>query len=385
MNPWRVAGGGLAATFIGNGLGRFAYTPLIPVLIAAGWFSPAEASYLAAANLAGYLVGALLADRLSRALTGTDPIRLAAAATALSLLACAWPLGFAWYAGWRFLAGVTGGVLMVLAVPVVLAVTPPRRRGRAAGMVITGIGVGITASGVIIPALAPGGPRIVWLALAATAATLTAYIWFAIPRERIDLAATAPPARRIPPAVWPLLAAYGCDAVGFIPHTVFWIDFIARALGHGLSMGGTHWIVFGGGVVIGPLLCGFFADRFGLGLAFLLSLLVKAAAVGLPLVSTHPVALFTSSVVVGMLVSGSTALCSAWVAELAGLANHRRIWGWMTGAFGVALASGAWALSYIFALTAAYAPLFAIGAGSLIAGVALAAVALRLQASSDSR
>ena len=53
---WTVAGGGLAATLIGNGIGRFAYTPLIPALIAAGWFSPAEAVYLAAANLAGYLV-----------------------------------------------------------------------------------------------------------------------------------------------------------------------------------------------------------------------------------------------------------------------------------------------------------------------------------------
>lgn len=385
MTAWRVASGGLAATFIGNGLGRFAYTPLIPVLIAAGWFSPAEASYLAAANLAGYLVGALLADRLSRALTGTDAIRLAAAATAVSLLACGWQLGFVWYAGWRFLAGVTGGVLMVLAVPVVLAVTPPQRHGRAAGIVITGIGVGIVASGVIIPALADGGPRIVWLALAATALALTAYIWLAIPRERINLAAAKTPAQRIPPAVWPLLAAYGCDAIGFIPHTVFWIDFISRALGHGLSVGGTHWIVFGGGVVIGPLLCGAFADRYGLGIAFLVSMLVKAAAVSLPLLSTHPVALFASSLVVGMLVSGSTSLCSAWVAELAGLANHRRVWGWMTGAFGIALALGAWALSHIFALTSTYAPLFAIGAGSLVAGAALAVLALRLRPSSDSR
>lgn len=381
MESWRVATGGLAATFIGNGLGRFAYTPLIPVLIAAGWFAPAEASYLAAANLAGYLVGALLADRLSRALSGTGAIRLAAAVTAVSLLACGWHLGFAWYAGWRFLAGVTGGVLMVLAVPVVLAVTAPQRRGVAAGVVITGIGVGITASGLIIPALAPAGPRAIWLALAASAAALTAYIWFALPRERIGAAATAAPAPRLPSAVWPLLAAYGCDAIGFIPHTVFWIDFIARALGHGLSMGGTQWIVFGGGVVIGPLLCGAFADRYGLGLAFLLSMAIKAAGVGLPLISTHPVALLASSLVVGMLVSGSTSLCSAWTAELVGMADHRRVWGWMTGGFGLALAGGAWALSYIFALTHAYTPMFAIGAGALVVGVMLSAVALRLRRS----
>ena len=382
MSPWRVASGGLAATLIGNGLGRFAYTPLIPVLIAAGWFAPAEASYLAAANLAGYLVGALIADRLSRLLGGTGAIRLAAAATAVSLLACGWNLGFVWYAGWRFLAGVTGGVLMVLAVPVVLAVTAPERRGRAAGVVITGIGLGITASGLLIPALAAAGPRAIWLALAAAAAALTAYIWFVIPRERIAVATAATAAPRLPRAVWPLLAAYGCDAIGFIPHTVFWIDFIARALGHGLATGGTHWIVFGCSVVVGPLLCGLFADRYGLGLAFLLSMLVKAAGVGLPLLSTHPVALFASSVVVGLLVSGSTSLCSAWTAELVGIDSHRRVWGWMTGAFGVALAGGAWLLSHIFALTHAYAPLFAIGAGALLVGVALSGLALRLRSDS---
>ena len=51
---------GLCAVLVGIGLARFAYTPLIPALIAAQWFTAAEAAYLGAANLAGYLAGALL-------------------------------------------------------------------------------------------------------------------------------------------------------------------------------------------------------------------------------------------------------------------------------------------------------------------------------------
>jgi MFS family permease len=121
---WPAAVAGLAATLIGNGLGRFAYTPLIPALIAAGWFAPAEAVYLAAANLAGYLVGAMGARRLAVATSSTFGARAAMVATVASLIACAFPLGFAWYGVWRFIAGVTGGVLMVLAVPMVLGATP---------------------------------------------------------------------------------------------------------------------------------------------------------------------------------------------------------------------------------------------------------------------
>src|SRR5229473_7617841 len=61
---WLSAAAGLCASLVGLGLARFAYTPLIPALIAAKWFSPAEAGYLGAANLAGYLAGALVAREL---------------------------------------------------------------------------------------------------------------------------------------------------------------------------------------------------------------------------------------------------------------------------------------------------------------------------------
>src|SRR5919206_54394 len=60
----------LSANLIGIGLARFGYTPLIPALIAAGWFAPSAAVYLGAANLAGYLAGALGA-RWIAARTGT--------------------------------------------------------------------------------------------------------------------------------------------------------------------------------------------------------------------------------------------------------------------------------------------------------------------------
>ncbi|BBK29523.1 putative MFS family arabinose efflux permease [Stella humosa] len=376
---WTVAAGGLAATLIGNGIGRFAYTPLIPALIAAGWFSPADAVYLAAANLAGYLAGALGAARLAQAMTGTLAIRLAAVATMASLAACAWPLGFAWYAGWRFLAGVTGGVLMVLAVPAVLALTPPARRGRAAGVVITGVGLGMAIAGAVVPAIAQIGLTFVWLTLAAAVLLLTICVWVTIPPDAPIPAVARTGAGRLSPALRLLLAAYACDALGFIPHTVFWVDYIARGLGRGLETGGAFWIVFGLGAACGPFLAGTVADRAGLGRTFAAGMALKAAGVALPLVWSAPVGLLVSSIIVGALVSGTTTLCSAWVAEQAGMTAHRRVWGWMTSAFAVAQAGGAWGMSYLFATAGSHRPLFLIGAVALAGGAALALASARSQ------
>src|SRR5882724_11099955 len=94
-NPWRATLAGLCASFVGIGLARFAYTPLIPALIAAHWFLPAEAAYLGAANLAGYLAGAVLARQLVARAPARRLLPVTMAVTTLSLFACAAPLGFA--------------------------------------------------------------------------------------------------------------------------------------------------------------------------------------------------------------------------------------------------------------------------------------------------
>src|SRR5947209_16736662 len=52
--------GGVLALAAAMGIGRFAYTPILPAMEAAAHLDTAQAGLLAAANYAGYLVGALL-------------------------------------------------------------------------------------------------------------------------------------------------------------------------------------------------------------------------------------------------------------------------------------------------------------------------------------
>lgn len=64
---------GLCTSLVSIGLGRFAYTPLLPALIDHKWFSADNAAYLGAANLAGYLLGVLGAEAL-RGRFGARPV-----------------------------------------------------------------------------------------------------------------------------------------------------------------------------------------------------------------------------------------------------------------------------------------------------------------------
>jgi predicted MFS family arabinose efflux permease len=370
---------GLAALLVGIGLARFAYTPLIPALVEAGWFTAPAAAYLGAANLAGYFAGALLAHRLGRSWPAPAVLRAAMAATTVSLLACAWPAGFAWFFVWRFAAGFTGAVLMVLAAPLILAGTPLGQRGRISGIIFTGVGLGIAASGTLVPALAGAGVAAVWIGLAASAALLTGLAWRhwpARPAPAPDPASAAPAVR----AGWPialLLLAYGLDAVGFVPHTVFFVDYIARELGQGLAAGGATWVAFGLGAAAGPFLVGIAADRLGFATSLVIGLALKAVAVGLPALWPTPAALVVSAVLVGALVPGIVVLASGRAAELAGPGGHGQVWGWLTATFAAAQTAAAWGMSYLFAVTGTYRPLFALACGALALATLAALIEVR--------
>jgi MFS family permease len=195
---WRATVAGLCASLVGIGLARFAYTPLIPVLIRAGWFSPAQAAYLGAANFAGYLLGAVAARWLARVLPPRPLLRGMMVLASLAFLACSTPVWVAWFFVWRFLAGAAGGVLMVLAAPSILPFVPTHRRGITIGAIFTGVGLGIAASGTLIPLLLKLGVGAVWLGLGGLSAVLTVLSWGGFPRAAppVPAAASASPCSR---------------------------------------------------------------------------------------------------------------------------------------------------------------------------------------------
>jgi predicted MFS family arabinose efflux permease len=365
---WPAAWPDLCATLVGVGIGRFSYTPLIPFLIASGVVSESEAAYLGAAGVLGYLIGASLAARVAIRFGMTDSVRAAFILAVLSLAACAPQLGFWWFLPWRVLSGIAGAILMVLGPSLMLIRTVAGERGRAGGLIYTGVGLGAVIGSLVVAPLAALTSAYAWgaLAIAAAVATLVSWRgWHGGPSlaRRSPAVATARgvPGRLGLPLLC-LIGAFAADGAGFVPHTIFWVDFITRELALGAASGFFNWLLFGIGAIAGPYAPGLIGDRLGLGAALVLVFAVKALVVALPTVTAAPPLLWLSSLVVGALSPGIATLISARVSQLVEPARQAPVWALATLLFSLAQAGSAYAMSFAFAQSGSYRPLYAAGA-----------------------
>ncbi|WP_191057649.1 YbfB/YjiJ family MFS transporter, partial [Geminicoccus harenae] len=179
----------------------------------------------------------------------------------------------------------------------------------------------------------------------------------------------------------PLLAmAYGCDAVGFVPHTVYWVDFVARELGEGIAAGGLQWSLFGIGAALGPATMGLVAARLGFGRSFTLALAVKAAAVLLPVLTPTLPALIVSSVLVGALTPATASLASGRITELLEPRLRQRAWARLTMMFALLQALGAVLMAELLSLSGEMSVLFLTGGAMLALGTVLVECHRRLVA-----
>lgn len=376
---WHAALAGLAASLVGIGLARFAYTPLIPALIGAHWFAPATVVYFGAANLAGYLAGALLARQLAARLPAFVVLRAMMLVASMTFFASAAPVSIAWYFVWRLISGIAGGVIMVLAAPAVLSTADPARRGMMSGLIFTGVGLGIGASGTLVPLLLRAGLGATWCGLGALSLALTALAWGGWPQPAAqDGVSAAPrPGGLLGLATGTLLVVYGLNAFGLVPHMVFLVDFIARGLGRGLAVGAGYWVLFGLGAMAGPLLAGVLADRIGFTAALRIVLAAEAVAVALPALTIGPSWLAVSTVTAGAATPGIVPLVLGKVHDLlpSDAAAQRVLWSWTTIAFALFQAAGAYFDAFLFARSVVYGTLFALGAGALVLALVIDVVA----------
>ena len=373
---WLPIFAGLCASLVSIGLARFAYTPLIPSLIQAHWFSASDVVYLGAANLVGYLIGALIGRPLAQRTSNSTALRLMMFAVTLSFFACGFPLSVSWFFGWRLLSGVAGGAIMVLVAATVLPHVPASRRGVASGAIFLGIGLGIAGSGTIVPPLLSLGLQHTWFGLGLLSLMLTAVSWFGWPSDSyhatamtLDNTSSTPTDSR----VYLLFAQYAFMAAGLVPAMVFLVDYVARGLSAGSHIGALIWVMYGVGAIIGPVSYGFLADQLGAKQSIRLVLVVQAIAVGLLSISGSFAVLALLAVILGSFPPGIVPLALARVHELVPQHHQQQLaWSRATVSFATFQAIAGYAYSALFNASGGnHALLFVIAAGAIVVALLL--------------
>ncbi|MFJ8958761.1 YbfB/YjiJ family MFS transporter [Lentzea sp. NPDC102401] len=281
----RQAAAALAAAM---GIGRFVYTPILPLMTAQAGLSATSAASLATANYLGYFVGALatIVRAPSRTTNRVALVLLVATLAGMPLVH-----GMAAWFVLRLVAGVASAVVFVAAV------------NARPGWGMSGIGMGIALSGL----LGWSGWETAWWLAAGMAAVLTAVAWGLKPDapklsdlpETMGVGARRPlgagesgsiqgphkprVSRSTRRAFATLFAAYTLEGVGYIIAGTFLVAAISGPLGS------TSWILVGVSAALSPVLMA----RLGNGRPVLVAALaVQAVGIALPaLVSTTAAAL----------------------------------------------------------------------------------------------
>jgi predicted MFS family arabinose efflux permease len=380
---WKLVLPGFCASFVAIGLARFAYTPLLPAIVARHLFSADSAAYLAAANLAGYLLGVIVAEGAARRAAGPLLLRLAMLTATASLFACAFPWGTGWFFVCRVFSGIAGGIVMVMAAPTIFPHVAPSRRGFVAGAVFMGVGVGIALSGTVVPLLLRWGIGATWLGLGVIALVFTLIGWngwlpATVKAEDRDLRK-----RRLPrTTLRGLYLIYGLNAFALVPHMVFFTDFVARGLAQGLDVATRYWVIYGIGAITGPLVAGRAADRWGAYATLMMMLVLQLGFVALPALDTSPVTLFASSLAMGACTIGIVPVVLGRTREILRHhpAAHFSAWRAATVSFALLQAAGAYGMSILYQWSrGSYTMLFAAGAAALALALATSLLSQRLK------
>src|SRR5882724_1503417 len=173
IRPVAVALAGGLSLAVAMGIGRFAFTPLLPLMSQDGDLDVAAGGWLAAANYAGYLIGAMTASRVP--LGAVRLAVLALAMTAVLTAAMALPGPTLLWLVLRMLAGICSAWAFVATAVWCLGTLARLQRTSWSGAVYSGVGGGIAAVGLycLVASASGASAPAVWVQLGLVAAVLT--------------------------------------------------------------------------------------------------------------------------------------------------------------------------------------------------------------------
>lgn len=398
-SAWQIALAGMVALAVAMGIGRFAFTPILPMMLADGVVDLPAASWLASANYLGYLLGAVLCTfqpwlwrRLGWRQDVDSPalVRLGLAATALLTAAMALPQPLLWPL-LRFLAGVASALVFVYVAGWCLAQLAQRQLPEMGALIFIGPGAGIVLSGLLASAMVTfdGSAATGWLVFGVLAAGLSGLIWRVLRlggRAPVHAAVQASPdapdqtTQHGPVEIALLAVAYGLAGLGYIVSATF-LPVIARQAIPSSVWLDLFWPIFGLGIMIGALAASRMRSAVDLRWRLVVGYLLQASGVAIGLYWPSSAGFALGSLLVGL---PMTAITFFAMQEVRRVAPHASValMGLLTAVYGLGQVAGppltAWFVVRSTSVDRGFALALLVAAGALLLGGVIFAAMTRL-------
>ncbi len=368
-----LALGGMLALASAMGIGRFVYTPILPAMADGAGLTKSAAGLIAAANFAGYLLGALLLA-LPRLPGGRRAWFLAAiAAGAATTAGMGLADTMAAFLLLRFLGGVASAFALVLGSALVLDRLAGSGRTSLAPLHFAGVGVGIVISAIAVDALQAAGMgwRSLWLVTGAIAALALPLCAWLVPGDppRPASAPRAEPAAPVP-GLARLSLCHALFGFGYVITATF-IVAVVRAAPEARVLEPMVWIAVGLSAIPSTAIWGWAGRRWGALQAYGLACLIEAAGVAAGGLWSDAAGALLAAVLLGGTFMGITALGFIAARALAP-AQQRRSSALMTAGFGAGQILGPIIAGWLLDRTHSFMLPSLIGAAALLLATVLA-------------
>lgn len=333
--------GGIFGMMVAMGIGRFAFTPIIPLMQRDLGMTNSMAGWLASLNYVGYLAGAILCAVKPRLLRSTL-VNIGALTTSIATtLLMGLTISPVLWGVLRLTAGVASALLFVIIAIEVSEILARSRHSRWSSALYGGVGLGIALSGAVVPYLDRfGGWSATWLGMGVIAAFL-AIAGIALAGKRSTTVAVPNEMARTTGSlagISRLGTAYFLEGVGYIVSATFLVTMIAHTPGLA-AFSPWSWVIVGLAAAPSTILWQLVAIRIGARQALSLAYILQAAGIFLSIYAGSALTAGLAAVIFGGTFLGIVALAMGEGARRSG-AEGRRATAVLTACFGAGQVAG---------------------------------------------
>jgi len=296
---FRICLVGLAALAVAMGVGRFSFTPILPLMQDDGLLDISGGGLLNSVHFLGYWLGAVFASRLP--LAPIHGLRLSLITIGFCTLGMGLTDHFAFWLVFRWLCGVFSALTLVLVSNFYVGYLARIDQASKQGWIFSGVGAGIAIVGLGTLAIMANqvGSSMSWIWFGGMTLFAVFLIWINLGSE-IGNQTLQPTQHKSTKSrlIWHIVIPYGAAGFGYIIPATY-LPIMARELIQDPLIFGWAWPVFGGAAFLSTLFAAVLQRRLSDRQIWVGSQIIMAAGLVLPVIVPHIASIIVAGICVG--------------------------------------------------------------------------------------